>query len=125
MDKLSDNETEKTMLINSIGRKENDFIFQTTEMENYMHQYYYRQLQPIFDSLFNNKIKDIQTKDKVVIHTLRHTFASQLAINNTPILTIKKLMNHSDINTTMKYAKLSKGSGEENVSNLTKCILDL
>jgi len=27
-----------------------------------------------------------------------------LAINETPILTIKKLMNHNDISTTMKYA---------------------
>ena len=65
-----------------------------------MNQYYYRQLQPIFDELFNSKIKNLTKQDKVVIHTLRHTFASHLAINNTPILTIKKLMNHSDIKTT-------------------------
>ena len=105
--------------------KENDFLFQTTQIENYMNQYYYRQLQPIFDELFNSKVKNLTKQDKVVIHTLRHTFASHLAINNTPILTIKKLMNHSDINTTMKYAKLSKGSGEENVNNLTKVFVGL
>ena len=90
-----------------------------------MNQYYYRQLQPIFDELFNSKIKNLTKQDKVVIHTLRHTFASHLAINNTPILTIKKLMNHSDIKTTMKYAKLSKSSGQEDVSRLTKTFISL
>ncbi len=109
----------------STQKKDDDFLFQNTKTENYTHQYYYRILQPIFDELFNNNVKNITKQDKVVIHTLRHTFASHLAINNTPILTIKKLMNHSDINTTMKYAKLSKSSGQEEVSKLTKTLVNL
>lgn len=113
------------VFIKDIEKKDNDFLFQTTQIENYMNQYYYRQLQPIFDELFNSKIKNLTKQDKVVIHTLRHTFASHLAINNTPILTIKKLMNHSDIKTTMKYAKLSKSSGQEDVSRLTKTFISL
>lgn len=55
---------------------------------------------------------------KVVIHTLRHTFASHLAINGTPIFTIQKLMNHKDIKMTMRYAKLAPDSGREAVVNL-------
>jgi site-specific recombinase XerD len=55
-----------------------------------------------------------------VIHTLRHTFASHLAINGTPIFTIKELMNHSDIEQTMRYAKLAPDSGKKNVLNLYK-----
>jgi len=47
------------------------------------------------------------SKNKVVIHTLRHTFTSHLAINGTPIFTIQKLMNHRDINMTLRYAKFS------------------
>lgn len=39
-----------------------------------------------------------------------HTFASYLAINGTPIFTIKELMNHKDIEQTMRYAKLSPDS---------------
>ncbi len=74
--------------------------------------------------IFIDKFKKISKQDKIVIHTLRHTFASQLAINNTPILTIKKLMNHTDIKTTMKYAKLSKSNGEE-VGRLTKTLISL
>ena len=107
------------------NKKDNDFLFQTTKIENYMNQYYYRKLMPIFDELFNNKVKGLKKQDKVVIHTLRHTFASQLAISNTPILTIKKLMNHTDIKTTMKYAKLSKSNGEEEVGRLTKILISL
>ena len=60
------------------------------------------------------------SKNRVVIHTLRHTFASQLAINGTPIFTIQKLMNHSDINMTLRYAKLSPDSGRDFVNNLYK-----
>ena len=33
---------------------------------------------------------------EVVIHSLRHTFASHLAINGTPIFTVQKLMNHNE-----------------------------
>ena len=55
--------------------------------------------------------------NRVVIHTLRHTFASHLAIKGTPILTIKKLMNHSDINHTLRYAKLGSNSGKDMVKS--------
>ena len=53
---------------------------------------------------FNHGIKD--HRDKVVFHTLRHTFASWLAIQGTPILTIKELMGHKSIEMTMRYAHL-------------------
>ena len=105
------------------NKNKDDFLFQNTPNSNYMDQYYQRKLRPIFDVLFN----PIGTKhlEKVTIHTLRHTFASQLAINETPILTIKKLMNHNDINATMRYAKLSKSSGEKHVDNLIKSFMSV
>jgi len=88
-----------------------------------------RELSKIFAVLFN---KDIIKKEKlndknftaeirrnkVVVHTLRHTFASQLAIAGTPIYTIQKLMNHSDIKMTERYAKLSNDSGRNFVDNI-------
>jgi len=72
----------------------------------------------ILNKLFNNAIDINDRKNRVVIHTLRHTFASHLAINGTPIFTIQKLMNHKDIQMTMRYAKLSPDSGREAVTNL-------
>ncbi len=67
---------------------------------------------------FNKKIKPDDRKNKVVLHTLRHTFASHLAIKGTPIFTIQKLMNHSDIKMTMRYAKLAPDSGRDFVEKL-------
>lgn len=67
---------------------------------------------------FNKKIKANDRKNRVVLHTLRHTFASHLAIKGTPIFTIQKLMNHSDIKMTMRYAKLAPDSGREFVEKL-------
>lgn len=70
----------------------------------------------ILNSLFNDGITN--PKHRVVIHTLRHTFASHLAINGTPIFTIQKLLNHKDINMTLRYAKLAPDSGRENIAKL-------
>ena len=75
-------------------------------------------LQPILNRLFNDGLKSKDAKNRVVVHTLRHTFASHLAINGTPIFTIQKLLNHKDIKMTMRYAKLAPDSGKEMVKGL-------
>jgi len=72
----------------------------------------------IMDTLFNQEISPVDRKNRVVPHTLRHTFASQLAIAGTPIFTIQKLMNHKSIEMTMRYAKLAPDQGMEAVKNL-------
>ncbi|UCD95662.1 MAG: tyrosine-type recombinase/integrase, partial [Candidatus Zixiibacteriota bacterium] len=41
------------------------------------------------------------------VHTLRHTFASRLVMQGVNLPTVKKLMGHSDIQTTMIYAHLT------------------
>ncbi|WP_373567132.1 tyrosine-type recombinase/integrase [Aliarcobacter butzleri] len=56
-------------------------------------------------------VNSLKPNDKIVFHSLRHTFKSHLAINGTPIFTIQKLMKHKDIRMTLKYAKLSPDSG--------------
>ena len=75
-------------------------------------------LRKILNDLFNDDVDHYDRKNKVVMHTLRHTFASHLAINGTPIYTIQKLMNHRDITMTLRYAKLSPDSGRESVESL-------
>lgn len=77
-----------------------------------------RVLQDILNKLFNEGLETNDSQNRVVIHTFRHTFGSLLAINGTPIYTIKKLMNHSDINMTMRYAKLAPDSGKDFVLQL-------
>ena len=77
-------------------------------------------LRPILNKLFNDGLEKDDSKNRVVIHTLRHTFASHLVINGTPIFTVKTLMNHRDINMTMRYAKLAPDSGKDVVRGLYK-----
>jgi len=77
-----------------------------------------RQLSKILTNLFNKDLEKDDRKNRVVVHTLRHTFASQLAINGTPIFTIQKLLNHKDIKQTMRYAKLAPDSGSEKVEEM-------
>jgi len=75
-----------------------------------------RKMSKILSGLFNQKLESDDRKKRVVIHTLRHTFASQLAINNTPIFTIQKLLNHKDIKQTLRYAKLAPDSGRDMIN---------
>ena len=77
-----------------------------------------RHLKKILDNNFNVGLDTKDTKNRAVIHTLRHTFASHLAINGVPIFNIKELMNHSDINMTMRYAKLAPDSGKDVIKGL-------
>ncbi|MEA2091626.1 MAG: site-specific integrase [Campylobacterota bacterium] len=76
------------------------------------------QLQKILNRLFNHGLSSQDSANRVVIHTLRHTFASHLAIAGTPIYTIQKLLDHKDISTTLRYAKLAPESGSDAVRGL-------
>lgn len=79
-----------------------------------------RHMKVILDDLFNGGLDKKDSKNRVVTHSFRHTFASHLAINGTPIFTIQKLMNHKDIQQTMRYAKLAPDSGRDMVEGLYK-----
>lgn len=83
------------------------------------YQKIYLELTAIFKH-FNNELAKNDRINRVVIHTLRHTFASHLAIAGVSIQEIQRLMNHKDINQTLKYAKLNTDSGRKYTLNLYK-----
>lgn len=55
---------------------------------------------------------------RVVFHTLRHTFASWLAIRGVPLLVISQLLGHSSITMTQRYAHLCPDSRQSAVDLL-------
>lgn len=99
------------------------YIFQYKNGDKVGVDYIQNNLQRIFDDLFNRSPKnpDEIIKDqrfRVVIHTLRHTFATQLAKNNIKIETIKNLLNHTNLKTTNRYAHFIPEFGQNAISQL-------
>lgn len=65
---------------------------------------------------FNKGITD--STQKVVFHTLRHTFCSWLASKGVPILTISELAGHANVTMTRRYAKLSPDAKRDALQQL-------
>ena len=67
---------------------------------------------------FNEGISDL--RQKVTFHTLRHTFASWLALQGETILTIKELLGHKTLAMTTRYAHLMPDHKRQAALNLEK-----
>ncbi len=67
---------------------------------------------------FNEGITD--PRQKVTFHTLRHTFASWLALQGETILTIKELLGHKTLAMTVRYAHLMPEHKRQATLNLEK-----
>jgi integrase len=63
---------------------------------------------------FNNGITD--RRQKVVFHTLRHTYASWMVQNGEDLYTVKELLGHSTLAMTERYSHLAK----DNLKNAVK-----
>ena len=74
------------------------------------------QYQRIVDELFNKDITD--DRNKVVFHTLRHTFASWLAMDGVDINTISELMGHATLEMTKRYMHLAPNKFDSAVNCL-------
>ena len=71
-----------------------------------------------YNQLTGDRFKDVKTGLKKAVkdagltgitwHTFRHTFATRLIANGTDIVTVKELLGHAEIKTTMRYAHTGK-----------------
>ncbi len=67
---------------------------------------------------FNNGVED--RRYKVCFHSLRHTFASWLALQGESLLTIKELLGHKSIQMTERYSHLSTDHKRSATSRLAE-----
>ena len=77
-----------------------------------------RRFKIIFDNLFNQGLDVNDRKNRVVIHTLRHTVLSHLGMNGTSEFIIKKISNHKSTRMVERYVKLDDESGRKDINNL-------
>jgi site-specific recombinase XerD len=100
----------------------NDYVvsYENEHNEKLTQRQLQHRIKPLLDRLFNAGLDTKDAKNRVVIHTFRHTFASHLAMNGVTIYTIMKLMNHAKIDQTLRYAKLSPENGKNAVQGLYK-----
>jgi len=100
----------------------NDYVvsFENAHETKLTQRHLQHRIKPILDRLFNEGLDTKDSKNRVVVHTFRHTFASHLAIKGVPIFTVKELMNHAKIEQTLRYAKLSPQNGLNAIKGLYK-----
>lgn len=67
------------------------------------------------EQAFKNAIEraGIELPSGQLTHVLRHTFASHFMMNGGNILVLQKILGHTDIKTTMRYAHLAPDHLEE------------
>ena len=94
------------------GLSPNELIFSLTKTS------LQKRLQRILNKLFNKGLEAEDRVNRTVVHTLRHTFASHLVMKKTPLVMVQKLLNHSELETTARYAHLAPDAGEDAVMEL-------
>ncbi len=110
----------KNMLKRRLPDSSNDYIF--TDKDGEKIKEISNAFQRIVDDLgFNDGIDD--PRRKVVFHTCRHTFASWLAIQGTPLYTIAKLMGHKSIAMSERYAHLSPDHKRDAVISISNTFI--
>jgi integrase len=78
-----------------------------------------RTFERVIDELgFNKGITD--TRQKVVFHSLRHSFASWLALQGEPIQVIGELLGHRTLTMTQRYAHLTSDQKRRAVTTMVK-----
>lgn len=86
----------------------NDYVFDKGANRKYTGDYFSKQ--------FKSACKEAKVDERIHFHTLRHSFASNLAQKGVSLYIIKELLGHSSIATTEIYAHLNLDSLREAIN---------
>lgn len=108
-------ETENMLTVRVQGKGQQDLIFPAEggKVRQWVSQTFDR---VVTELGFNEGIAD--ARQRVVFHTLRHTFASWLVQRGTPLYEVAKLMGHSTIRMTERYSHLAPDTVRRAAMNL-------
>lgn len=97
-------EVENMLTLRTQGKAQQDLLFPAEggKVRQWVSQTFDR---VVAELAFNEGITD--ARQRVVFHTLRHTYASWLAQRGTPLYEVAKLMGHSSIRMTERYSHLA------------------
>lgn len=112
-----DDDTLKLLSLRIENLDKDDCVIRVNGIKD-ISKYISRKLTNIFYDLFNYSLDVNDRLNKVVIHTLRHTTASHLAINGASIFTIKNITNHKTTKSLSVYTKLNPNSGKNQVLDI-------
>jgi integrase len=90
------NELAQLLKSRSWGRFNDEFVFSKGNGFPFNRDYVSR--------YFKKSVRRAGLDEEIHFHSLRHSFASNLAIRGVPIITIKELLGHSSIITTQIYS---------------------
>ena len=108
------NKIAKDILCAHIQRGTNKNVFMNGDDEiQYVHRVYRKAVEKC---RFNFGVTD--RRQRVVFHTLRHTFATWLVQEGVPIATVSQLLGHADVRMTMRYAQFAPDFAEKSVQLL-------
>ena len=106
------------MRINSSTDKNDKLVFKDGVHD--LERWISRRFKIIFDNLFNYGLEINDRKNRVVIHTLRHTVLSHLGMKGCSEFLIKKISNHQSTQIVSRYVKLSESTGRVDIDELWK-----
>jgi site-specific recombinase XerD len=71
-----------------------------------------------FGTCFRDAVQKAGLPASITPHVLRHSFCSHMIMRGVPIATVKELMGHASISTSLIYTHLSEGHFSDSVNRL-------